>query len=415
MATIMTAAFYLSEIIGRKIYLGARRLGKLHDLVIVETTKLPEVTHIVVARPFGHHVLLVPWDRVVVITETEIVVDLGRIEDYEKDPVRSGILLKDYILDKKVLDLDDNEVDIVYDVKLLSRNGRIFVTDVDFSRSRLLRRMGLKRLANALSGNGDSATLSWAYVQPLPQHIGPFSGDVKLRVLKEKLSDMHPVDLADILEELDPPQRLAVFNQLETDRAASTLEEVEPRVQRDLISAVRKERAAELINSMTPAQAADILAILPGADADDILKLVDKENASKVEVLMDRHEENILNFVSSRFIKYGPQIRVGEVLAQYREASRDRDVVIYLYVVDEKDRLLGVVDLAKLLLAAPEEPLDAVMVTNVIHLDPKTTVLEASEIFARYGFRALPVTDGADAILGVIPYRDIMNLKHRFV
>ncbi|MDA8420243.1 MAG: PRC-barrel domain-containing protein, partial [Pseudomonadota bacterium] len=357
MATIMTAAFYLSEIIGRKIYLGARRLGKLHDLVIVETTKLPEVTHIVVARPFGHHVLLVPWDRVVVITETEIVVDLGRIEDYEKDPVRSGILLKDYILDKKVLDLDDNEVDIVYDVKLLSRNGRIFVTDVDFSRSRLLRRMGLKRLANALSGNGDSATLSWAYVQPLPQHIGPFSGDVKLRVLKEKLSDMHPVDLADILEELDPPQRLAVFNQLETDRAASTLEEVEPRVQRDLISAVHKERAAELINSMTPAQAADILAILPGADADDILKLVDKENASKVEILMDRHEENILNFVSSRFIKYGPQIRVGEVLAQYREASRDRDVVIYLYVVDEKDRLLGVVDLAKLLLAAPEEPL----------------------------------------------------------
>ena len=415
MATIMTTAFYLSEIIGRKVFLGARKLGKLQDLVIAETGKLPAVTYFLVARPFGHHALLVPWDKVVVITETEIVVDLERIEQYETDPGRSSILLKDYILDKKVLDLDDNEIDVVYDVKLIARNGRLYVTDVDFSRSRLLGRMGLRRLANLLSGNDKAETLSWAYVQPLPEHIGPFSGDVKLRVLKEKLSEMHPVDLADILEELDPPQRLAVFNQLETGRAASTLEEVEPRVQRDLISSVHKERAAELINNMTPAQAADILAILPAADADDILKLVDQENVRKVQFLMEKHEENILNFATSRFIKYAPATRVGEVLSQYREVSREKDVIIYLYVVDERDKLLGVVDLAKLLLANAEDPLENIMVTNVIHLDPKSTVLEASETFARYGFRALPVADQADTILGVIPYRDIMNLKHRYV
>ncbi|MDA8364165.1 MAG: CBS domain-containing protein [Gammaproteobacteria bacterium] len=415
MATIMTTAFYLSEIIGRKVFLGARKLGKLHDLVIAETGKLPAVTHFVVARPFGHHALLIPWEQVEVITETEVVVRLEGIEQYEKDPARSSVLLKDYILDKKVLDLDDNEVDIVYDVKLVARNGKIYVTDVDFSRSRLLGRMGLSRLARLFSGNGKAETLSWAYVQPLPEHIGPFSGDVKLKVLKEKLSEIHPVDLADILEELDPAQRLAVFSQLETGRAASTLEEVEPRVQRDLISSVHKERAAELINSMTPAQAADILAILPAADADDILKLVDQETVSKVQFLMAKHDENILHFVTSRFIKYGPDTRVGEVLDHYAEVSREKDVIIYLYVVDEHDKLLGVVDLARLLLASAQDSLGAIMVTNVIHLDPGSTVLEASETFARYGFRALPVADETDNILGVIPYRDIMNLKHRYV
>ncbi len=415
MATIMTTAFYLSEIIGRKVFLGARKLGKLHDLVIAETGKLPEVTHFLVARPFGHHALLIPLDKVVVITETEIAVNLESVEQYEKDAGPSSILLKDYILDKKVLDLDDNEIDIVYDVRLVARNGKIYVSDVDFSRSRLLRRMGLTRLANLLSGSDKAQLLSWAYVQPLPQHIGPFFGDVKLRVLKEKLSEMHPVDLADMLEELDHPQRLAIFNELETERAASTLEEVEPRVQRELISSVHKERAAELINNMTPAQAADILAILPAADADDILKLIDQENVPKVQFLMEKHDENILNFVTSRFIKYPPATSVGEVLSQYREVSREKDVIIYLYVVGEQDKLLGVVDLARLLLATGEESLENIMVTNVIHLDPKSTVLEASETFARYGFRALPVADQADTILGVIPYRDIMNLKHRYV
>ncbi len=415
MTTIMTTAFYLSEIIGRKVFLGARKLGKLHDLVIAETGKLPEVTHFLVARPFGHHALLVPWDKVEVITETEVAVRLEGVEQYEKDPARSSILLKDYILDKKVLDLDDNEVDIVYDVRLVARNGKIYVTDVDFSRSRLLRRMGLSRLANLFSGNGKAEMLSWAYVQPLPEHIGPFSGEVKLRVLKEKLSEIHPVDLADILEELDPAQRLAVFSQLETERAASTLEEVEPRVQRDLISSVQKERTAELINSMTPAQAADVLAILPASDADDILKLVDQETAPKVQFLMDKHDERILNFVTSRFIKYGPGTRVSEVLGQYREVSREKDVIIYLYVVDEQDKLLGVVDLARLLLSDADARLDAIMVTSVIHLDSQSTVLEASETFVRYGFRALPVVNETDTILGVIPYRDIMNLKHRYV
>ena len=97
----------------------------------------------------------------------------------------------------------------------------------------------------------------------MPHDIGRFEGNVKLNLLKEKLPQIHPVDLADILEELDHDHRVAIFNQLETEHASDTLQEVEPRVQRKLVSSLPIERVAEIVNEMTPAQAADILAALP--------------------------------------------------------------------------------------------------------------------------------------------------------
>src|SRR5208337_4495038 len=165
----------------------------------------------------------------------------------------------------------------------------LYVTDVDFGRYGLMKRLHLKPHIKILFGDSSKflkkETLSWSYVQPLQENIGRFKGRVKLNVLKEKLPEIHPVDLADILEELSEEQRLVIFNELETGQASDTLEEIEPRVQRELISSIKKERAAELINEMTPAQAADILAILPAEEADGILKLIDQENAQKIQYM----------------------------------------------------------------------------------------------------------------------------------
>ncbi|HLQ25261.1 MAG TPA: CBS domain-containing protein [Acidiferrobacterales bacterium] len=415
MVTVTKDSFFLTEIIRRKVVSGRLRIGRLDDMIIAETGKLPEVTHLIVSRAFGHRSLLVPWDKVSAIEDKQICVHLEGIEQYEKEPDKSNILLRDYILDKKVLDLDDNEVEVVYDVKMAVRNDKLYASEVDFSRYGLLRRMRLKWLANFFTNRFKEESLSWAYIQPLPEHIGSFSGQVKLKVLKEKLADINPVDLADILEELDHAQRVAVFSQLETERAADTLEEAEPRVQRDLISSIKKERAAELINNMTPAQAADILAILPAADADDILKLIDREYARKVEFLIDKQEENILNFITRRFIEVPPETKVQQILDQYREVAKDKDVIMYIYVVSPNEELLGVVDLKELLQANYEDTVKDIMTSSVVSLNPQDTLLETAEAFSRYSFRAIPVTDSENKILGVIPYRDIMHLKHRFV
>jgi magnesium transporter len=412
------AVYFLSDLIGTKVLNGDKKIGKLGDIAIVEEGKLPVATHCVVHRPFGRKPLMVPWVQVVAANAKRIIVDLEVIEQFEGEPAESQVLLNDHILDKKVLDMDDNEIDVVYDVKLALRNKVLYVTDVDFSRYALFKRLGLKSLMELLFGGTglmNKETLSWSYVQPLPGHIDSFKGNVKLNVLKEKLTEIPPVDLADILEELSGEQRLVLFNQLETEHASDTLEEIEPRVQRELISSIKKERAAELINAMTPAQAADILAILPAAEADDLMKLIDKENAGKIQYMLDKQEEKIINYATSDFIKLPPDTMVGYVEDRFPEIARDKDEIMYLYVVDEKAVLLGVVDLKEVLKANNDNKLADIMTTNVMSLNPDNTLLEAAEMFSRYSFRAIPVIDDNNIMLGVIPYRDIMNLKHRFI
>jgi Mg/Co/Ni transporter MgtE len=309
--------------------------------------------------------------------------------------------------------MDDHEVEVVYDVKLVLQNGKLYASEVDFSRYRLLRRLGLKKLANFMAEHNDVETVSWMYVQPLPEHIGSFSGSVKLRVLKDKLHDIHPVDLADILEELDSQQRMAIFSELEPEHASDTLEEVEPRVQRELISSMKLEAAAKLINEMSPAQAADILAILPTAEADEILKLIDKDSAPMVQQIIDGHDENILLFATQQYVKTPKPTPARDALNDYREIARNMDVTMYVYVTDEKDTLHGVADLRQLIVAEPDQTVGEIMTDNVIALNPDDTLQDAVDMFGRYGLRAIPVTDNEDRLLGVVSFDDIKGIKPR--
>ena len=413
MIAVLEHNFFLSEILGRKVFLKTLRIGRLSDMVIVETGKLPEVSHLVVSRSYGYPALLLPWDKLSLVSNTEIVFDVVEPYDYERQPPEGAILLKDHILDKKILDMDDHEVEVVYDVKLAFQNGKLYVSEVDFSRHRLLRRMGLRKLANWMAEHSEEDTVSWMYVQTLPEHIGTFKGHVKLNVLKENIRDIHPADLADILEELDGDQRLAVFNELEPEHASDTLEEVEPRVQRELINAMKKERAAQLINEMSPAQAADILAILPSVEADEILLLMDQESATKVQQIIEQHDENIMLFTTQAFMKMPASTPAKDFMADYRDFARGMDVIMYVYVTDGSDILQGVVDLRELLAAEPERTLGEIMTDNVISLSPEDTLSDAVEIFSRYSFRAIPVTDDDDRLLGVVSYHDIKGIKPR--
>lgn len=413
--------FFLSDIIGRKVIFNNKKIGTLEDIIIFETERLPEVTHFIIGRSFGYQSLLIPWKKVVEITDSEIIIDIENIEKYEKEPIDSQVLLKDHILDKKVIDMDDKEVEVVYDVKLALRNNKLYATEVDSSKYGFLKRIGLKWLANliySLANKIKTDTIPWIYVQPLPENISSFEGNVKLKLLREKMQDIHPVDLADILEELEPEQRLALFNELETEHASDTLEEIEPRVQRDLISSLETQKTVELISDMTPGQAADVLAILPGKAADNLLELIatkDKETAEKIEFILEKQDEKILNFAATHFFKFAPEVTAKEAMEDFHNTAKDKDVIMYLYVVDENDKILGVCDIKELLQAEPDEKLDEIMTEHVIGLTPESTLIEASRMFTRYLFRAIPVLDENDIILGVVPYRDIMNLDHRFI
>ncbi len=414
MVTVLEREFFLSEIVGRRIYLKSNSIGKLKDLVIQENAgKIPEVTHLLVHRPYGDPRLLIPWDKITLISNTEIVSEITSTEGYELDPLNSHIFLKDYILDKKILDMDDHEIEVVYDVKLLFQNERLFVSEVDFNRFRILRRMGFKKLANYLARYKEGSSISWLYVQPLPETIGSFEGNVKLNVLKENINDIHPVDLADILEELEGNQRLAVFNEIEPELASDTLEEVEPRVQRELIRSMEKVRAAGLINEMSPAQVAGILSILPASDADEIIEFVDSESKQRVQQIIDQHDENIMLYSTQKVIRRPVETVVKDVIGNYRAVAGDMDVIMYVYVVDTESTLQGVVDIRELIEADPDQTLGDIMTDSLITLNPDDTLHDAVDMFFRYSFRAIPITDDNDYLLGVVSFHDIKGIKPR--
>jgi CBS domain-containing protein/sporulation protein YlmC with PRC-barrel domain len=415
MSTQIERSYLLSDLIGLPAVVGGRKVGKLADLIVTEQGKIPEVTHALVKRPFGHKSLLVPWAKVTELTP-RLLIDAATTAEVKGEPADGQVCLKDHLLDKKVLDCDDDEVEVVYDIKLALRQGRLYATDVDCSRAAFLRRIGLRPLADLLrsiASRINDDTIPWTYVQRLPEDISGFHGDVKLTVLKEKLPEIHPVDLADILEELDPDERLAIFNELETEHASDTLEEIEPRVQRELISSLDTGRAAELINDMSPAQAADILAVLPAPDVDDILELIDTEEARKIHHLLEHHDDTIVHFATTHVITFPPETTIRQVLDDYRIVAKGADVVMYVYVLDETRRLIGVVDIKEIMQAEPADRLADVMTTNLVTLNTGATVKEAAKLFARYSFRAIPIVDDAELMMGAIPYRDVMDLQHR--
>jgi magnesium transporter len=409
--------FFLSEFLGAKVIVGGKKVGKLSDVVIKENGTLPVVTHFFVSMPFGVKAV-VPWEKVSEAGPKGIILCESDISPYKGEPAENAVLLKDHVLDKEIIDLDGQGLEVAYDIKLAQKNNKLYVSEVDLSKYGMLRRLKLIGLANFIYNLAESIreqTISWSLVQPLPEDLGRFHGTLKLNVLKEKLADMHPVDIADILEEVDHDQRVQLFKELDPEQASDTLEEISPNVQRDLVSSLSKEKVALLIDDMTPGQAADVLSVLPAADAEDIIELLGEENAAKVKAIIEHQEENILDFATQDFLAFNPDETSEQVIDEYRSAARGKDVVMYLYVVDEAMHLLGVADIKDVLKADESTPLKDIMTESVIDLDADSTLKEASTMFTRYNFRAIPVIDGENKILGVVPYRDIVGLKHHFV
>jgi len=411
-------SFFLTQILDTRIFCQQKEIGRLSDVIIKENDKLPEVTHLLVARPFGRTDLIVPWGQVRSLAAQQINVAVADTEFYKKNLQPEMILLKDYVLDKKVLDTEDKEVEVVYDIKMRLVGGRLYVTDVDISRYGFLSRMHLKWLANLwhrFQESFDREIISWTYIQHLPEDLSSFTGNVKLKVLKEHLKEIDPVDLADILEELDSKQRTTLFGELETALASDTLEEIEPNVQRELVASLKKERVAQLINEMTPAQAADVLSALPSERVDQIFPLLEKVNADKIKAILQEQETKIVNLSTFDYIQFNKSVTVAQVEEQFPKVSKNKDVVKYIYVTEAGSKLLGVASLKDILLADDSLTLQEIMDKNVISLKPNNTLKESYRVFKHYGLQALPITDQSDNILGVVLYRDVVELKHKFV
>ena len=406
--------FLLSELLDRNVVVGKEStIGKLQDLVFRDAPKYAEVTHLVVRRPFGRQPWLIPWTQVIGIEGKDVMVSEskeGPFPDFE--PSEGQLLLRDQVLDKRILDTKGHALEVVYDIQLVSAEKKLVVVAADVSRSARRRRSALFRLSPKPKATGGEfeERIPWKYVQSIGPELTSTKGDVRLTIPRETLGEIRPEDLADILEELSSEQRLTIFNALSNESAAGALTETEPRVQREILHDTDVVRVERIFAHLSPVAIAEILSALPREDTVDFLRVLKGEVYTKVRDIMEKHEVPASTFALPNFLAFPGHLTVEAAFERFRAEAPKSGVTMYIYVVDADARLEGVVDINELMQAGPARRLEEIMTEVVVIVSPGADLSEVLELFERYRFRALPVADPSGRIVGVVREKDAFAL-----
>jgi Mg/Co/Ni transporter MgtE len=259
----------------------------------------------------------------------------------------------------------------------------------------MLPRASLETLSRKFTARG----IPWEFVDVI--EVDP-ARRVKLRIEYERLSEMHPSDLADILEDLAPAEREAVFTSLDEEVAAETLEEVEPKLQKALLEKLDEERIADIVEEMDPAAAADLLGELPEEQSDAILEEMEPEERQEVEDLLEFDEDSAAGCMTTDFVALGSDATVAQAVEALRNFEGDPESVTEVYLLDERRVLRGAIPLARLVMAQPETRLAVLTETRVLSCPINLHQNELAELFDKYNLHALAVVDGQSRMVGVV-------------
>jgi Mg/Co/Ni transporter MgtE len=213
---------------------------------------------------------------------------------------------------------------------------------------------------------------------------------------------MHPSDLAEILEDLAPAEREAVFTSLDEEVAAETLEEVEPKLQKALLEKLDEERIADIVEEMDPGAAADLLAELPEEQSDAILEEMEPEERQEVSELLEFDEDSAAGCMTTDFVYLGMHSTVADAVEALRTFDGDPESVTEIYLLDEKRVLRGAITLARLVMAQPETHLAVLAEQRVLSCPADLHQNDLAELFDKYNLHALPVVDPLGHMVGEV-------------
>ena len=367
----------------------------------------PEAVGVYLEHGWGKPTEFIPWERVVKIDNDALFVqppeEPGQYPPFVDHP--DWMLLNEHLMGKTILDMDGRRTEVVNDVHLLESKGRLFVVHVDISFNGFLRRWGLGWIHWI-----KDRFISWRYVQPLSLEDAVASDTVSLSITRGQIKELPSEDLADALEELSGKEQAAVFSLLDSEKAAETLMEAEPRAQRQIIASLRQERARTILTEMSTAQLVDLFAVLPHDDKMELLALLPKDQAAKVETILSEREVTAGALMSAGCVTMPKETAVGDALRLLRSSQFDHDMVSYIYVTADPERMLmGVVDLRELVLAPDDATLGDLMASPVVAAEADDLKDDLAELFAKYHYRMIPVVNEKNCLLGVIHYKDIMK------
>jgi magnesium transporter len=382
-------------------------MGRVWDVVATFTELYPQVRGIVLRH--RDTVVFYPAggeEYLDLIHRGYLTVDEQRIMPFEL--AGDDMSVRDMLWDKQIVDVEGAKVVRVNDVHLLI-GERQWVVHVDVGFSGLLRRLGwersMKPVARALGKPIQDELISWKFVQPVATRAAQLE-PIRLTVGAQRLNELHPGELADILEDLDHHQRQAMMAALEDEVAADVLEETDEEVQKSVIEAMDEEKAADIIEEMEPAEAADLLQSLDEESSSAIIEAFEgEEEKAELQELMTYSEDTAGSLMTTEYIEVGGDVSVGGVMEKVRESAAEIEAFYYAYVHDDDGKLVGALSIRHLLQEDPHLKVGNLVQPRLVALQLSSDIAEIADQFLRYAFLALPVVDESGVLRGVISFK----------
>src|SRR5579871_6223457 len=388
---------FLTELLGLKVYdLKGRRIGFVKDAAIVPLIHPSRVDRYLVGG--GWAWLTVKHDQIRSLSLDGIYLKDELLTPYHSDEYMLR-LVRD-LLDQQIIDGHGRKVvrvtDVTFKVQHEPDGDVLSIADVDIGVRSIFRRLvqGVipKWTVRQLQGVIPPRSIRWEHcsiIEADPQRR------LRLNVSNTILERMHPADLADIVEDLSPDDREAIFETIDSEVAADALTEVDPEIQASILESLETEKAAEIVEEMAPHEAADALAELEEQTSEEILEEMEPEEKTEVEELLEFPENSAGGLMNTEYVALAESSTVVEALEALKANEEILEKLNTLFLVDSEGRLTASVPLAKMFIAAGATPLKDLASEPLLHVDVEEKEDRITEIFDKYNLLALPVVDEA--------------------
>ena len=405
----------LSELLGAPVRDAAGTVrGRVREVAVAPQDHPTRVAYLIVKTPDGERML--PSDGVKSYGHSVRTNEGARWEPFT--PSDGVLLLRRDLLDQQIIDVHGHKVVRVNDVEIESTpiNNHLLlnVKSVNVGARGAVRRLckgivprpTLRRLLDKIPAH----EIPWQYVDLL--ETDP-SRRVKLKIAYEGLSSLHPADIADIVEDLPPAEREAVFETIDEEVAAETLEELDPDVKVSIVESLDKDRAADIVEEMDPDAAADLLGDLHEDHAGAILKEMEPEERQEVADLLAFGEHTAAGRMTTEFIAVAETSVVDDAIEALKTFEGSREALATIYLTGARHQLTGAVPLVKIAVSSPAVQLSELSEPYVA-CSPDTPQDEVAELFDKYNLITLAVVDDDGRLTGIITADDVITmLRHR--
>lgn len=406
---------YLSQLMGNPVYASdGERIGSVSDLGIATGEVFPRVTSLAFKGP-GRTPFMISWRKYVdTYNEDEIRLKVPATEIRFSYLQPDEVLIARDILNKQIVDTRGMSVVRVNDLKLSDTNStqlRLLGAEVGArgilrSLSPALEHVTLK-VARTFGRSIPERIIAWSYMDLVERDLS----NVKLSVSHKTLDDMHPADIADIIERLDPRLRGQVFAQLDDEQRAGAMAEFDDdAMAAELMGNLNESEASRMLSEMDPDDAAELVSELGTEKAEKLLRLMGVQEQRAIRQLLGYRENTAGRIMTQEFARLSEDKTVADAVAYLRSLDEDFESVRYVYLIDDDDKLCGVVTLNKIIVSEPDVALKDIANDEVITVTPDDDQEDVAEDIAKYNLLAMPVVSDEGKMLGIVTVDDALDV-----